>query len=73
MVKNPPANARDTGLIAHVRRFYMLQGNEAHGPQPQSPRSRARELQVLRPKPCEPVLLSVRSHHDERPVRPKEE
>ena len=51
MVKNPPANARDTGLIAHVRRFYMLQGNEAHGPQPQSPRARARELQVLRPKP----------------------
>ena len=73
VVKNPPASARDTGLITHLRRFYMLQGNEAHSPQPQSPRSRARELQVLRPEPREPVLLSVRSHYNERPAHHKEE
>ena len=34
MVKNPPANAGDTGSIPGLGRSPMLQGNQAHGPQP---------------------------------------
>ena len=30
LVKNPPANAGDTGLIPNVGRAHMLWGSEAH-------------------------------------------
>ena len=73
VVKNPPANARDTGLITHLRRLYTLQGNEAHAPQPQSLHSRTREQQLLRPEWLEPVLLNMRSHQNEKPAHHKEE
>ena len=43
MVKNPPANAEDTGLIPGLGRSPMLQGSQTHGPQPLSLRSRAWE------------------------------
>ena len=33
VVKNPPANAGDMGLIPAPGRFHKLQGNEPHVPQ----------------------------------------
>ena len=44
VVKNPPDNARNMGLIPGPGRSHMLQGNKAHVPQPlklMSPRARA--------------------------------
>ena len=32
VVKNPPANVGDMGLIPGSGRFHMLQGNQAHVP-----------------------------------------
>ena len=32
VVKYPPANAGDTGLVPGPGRFHMPQGNEAHAP-----------------------------------------
>ena len=43
VVKNPPANAGDTGSIPGPGRSPMLRSNEAHGPQLLSLCSRAGE------------------------------
>ena len=43
VVKNPPANAGDTGSIPGLGRFHMQQSNRAHSPQLRSPHSRAWE------------------------------
>ena len=47
VVKNPPANAGDTGSSPGPGRSHMLRSNEARGPQLLSLRSRAREPQLL--------------------------
>ena len=73
MVKNPPANARDTGLIPGSERFHMPRGNEAHAWQLLSLRTATttdREPQLLKPTCLEPMLCSkkitaMRSPHSE--------
>ena len=47
MVKNPPANAGDMGLILGPGRSHMPRSNYARAPQLPSLRSRAREPQLL--------------------------
>ena len=49
VVKNPPANARDTGLIPDLGRSPMLWSNKACAPQPLSLCSRTWEPQLLSP------------------------
>ena len=44
LVQNPSANAGNMGLIPGPGRFHVLQGNQAHTPQPLSP---SLELQLL--------------------------
>ena len=60
MVKNPPANAGDTGLSPGPGRSHMPRSNKARVPQLLSLRSRAREPQVLKPTRLEPVLRNKR-------------
>ena len=48
MVKNPPANEGDMGLIPDTARSHMLQSNQAHEPQLLSLSSRAWEQQLLK-------------------------
>ena len=48
-VKNPPANAGDTGSSPGPGRSHMPWINEAHAPQLLTLRSRAHEPQLLRP------------------------
>ena len=67
MDKNPPANAGDMHLIPGLGRFHMPRSNQAHVPQLLSPRSRAREPQLLKPVCLEPVLQNKRSHSHEKP------
>ena len=45
MVKNPPANAEDTGSIPGPGRFHMLWDNYTYAPYLWSLRVRAQELQ----------------------------
>lgn len=66
--KNLPANARDMGLIPGVEQFHM-----PRAPQLLSPRSRARELQMLKPVPLELVLSNERRHRKEKPAHPSAE
>ena len=73
VVKNPPANAGDTGSIPGLGRSHMLQSNKAHVPQLLSLRSRAREPQLLKPARLEPMLRDKRSHRNEKPVHRNEE
>ena len=47
MVKNPPANAGDTGSSPGPGRSHMPRSNKAHAPQILSLHSRAREPQLL--------------------------
>ena len=49
VVKKPPADAGDTGLVPDLGRFHMLQSNYAWEPQLLSLCSRAWELQLLSP------------------------
>ena len=50
MVKNPPANAGDTGLSPGPGRSHMLRSNKACVPQLLSLCSRSREPQLLSPR-----------------------
>ena len=50
VVKNPPANAGDTGSIPGPGRSHMPRSNEAHASQLQSLLSRARALQQEKPQ-----------------------
>ena len=56
VVKNPLANARDTGLNSSLGRFYMPQGNEAHEPQ------------LLKPVRREPEVPNKKGHCNEKPA-----
>ena len=49
VVKNPPANAGDTGPIPDLGRFHVAQSNEARAPQLLNLPSRAQEPQFLSP------------------------
>ena len=69
VVKNPPANTGDTGLIPDSGRSHVQQSNQAHAPQLLSLCSRARGSQLPccnYGSPCalEPLRGSG-SHHDE--------
>ena len=68
MVKNPPANAGDTGSSPGLRGSHMPWSNQARAPQLPSLRSRAREPQLLKPAHLEPMLCNTRSHHNEKPT-----
>ena len=43
VVKNLPANARDTGSVPGSGRFFMLRSNEVHEPQLLSPHAATTE------------------------------
>ena len=73
MVKNPPANAGDTGSNPGLGRSHMLQSNQARAPQLLSLCSRAREPRLLKPACLEPVLRNKRSHRNEKPAHHNEE
>ena len=62
VVKNPPANAGDTGSIPGLGRSHMLWSNQAHVPQPLSLRSTAREPQLLRPGATTTETCVPRAH-----------
>ena len=61
VVKNPPANAGDTGSIPGLGRSHMPWSNSAHEPQ------------LLKPTCLELVLLNKRSHGNEKPTYRNEE
>ena len=64
MVKNPLANAGDTGSILGLGRSHMPRSNKAHVPQLLILCSRAREPQLLKPtcpRACVPQLLGPRA------------
>ena len=80
MVKNPPANAGDTGSSPGPGRSHMPRNNKAHAPQLLSLCSVAREPQLLSPRATatepvhlEPVLRNKRSHRNEKPAHRNEE
>ena len=73
VVKYPPANAGDTGLIPGPERSHMLRSNKAHAPQLLSLRSRPQEPKLLKPARLEPVLCNRRSHRNEKPAHCNEE
>ena len=75
VVKNPPANAGDTGSSPSPRGSHMPWSNWPHAPQLLSLRSRAckpqllglrAQLQLLKPTCLEPVLCNERDYHDGR-------
>ena len=61
MVKNPPANAGDTGSIPGPGRSHMPRSNRAHAPQ------------LLKTARLEPMLRNKRSHCSEKPTLCNEE
>ena len=63
MVKNPPANAGDTGLSPGPGRSHMSWSNQAREPQLLSPRATTTEARAPRA-----VLRSKRSHRNETPA-----
>ena len=73
VVKNPPANAGDTGLSPGLGRSHMPWGNQARAPQLLSLRSRTREPQLLKPVHLEPMLRNKRSHRSEKLAHHNEE
>ena len=68
VVKNPPANAGDTGSIPGPGRSHMPWSNEAREPQLLSSCATTTEPMCL-----EPVLRNKRSHHNEKPTHRSEE
>ena len=71
MVKNPPANAGDMGLIPDLRRFHVPWGNQARVLQLLSLCCRAWELQLLSPyaTTTEPKCSGARALQTERPPK----
>ena len=62
MVKNPPANAGDTGSSPGLGRPHMPRNNYARVPE------------LLKPVHLEPVPCCIkRSHHNEKPAHRNEE
>ena len=73
VVKNPPANARDTGSSPGPGRSPMPRSNEARAPQLLSLRSGACKPQLLKPTRLEPMLHNTRSNHNEKPTHHNKE
>ena len=73
VVKNPPANAGDTGSSPGTGRSHMPRSNQARAPQLLSLSSRAHVPQLLKPACLEPVLHSKRSHCNEKPAHCNED
>ena len=73
VVKNPPANAGDTGLSPGPGRSHMPWSNYTRAPQLPSLCSTAREPQLLKPTCLEPMLRNKRSHRNEKPAHSNEE
>ena len=75
VVKNPPANAGDTGSSPGPGRSHMPRSNWARAPQLLSLRSRAHEPQLL--SPCAQLLKTAlhnkRSHRNEKPAHHNKE
>ena len=71
MVKNPPANAGDTGSSPGPGRSYMLRSNQAHAPQLLSLCSRACEPQLLSPCAKTTEAHAPRAHalQQEKPLQ----
>ena len=70
MVKNPPANAGDTGSSPGTGGSHMPRSNWVHAPQLLSLHSRAREPKLLKPVHLKPVLCNGRGHHSEKLTHP---
>ena len=71
MVKNPPANPGDKGLVPGLGRSHMSWSNCACAPQLLSQCSGAQEPQLPELRKAignalEPVPCTKRSHHDEK-------
>ena len=62
VVRNPPCNAADSGLISSLGGFPMLQGNWARVLQLLSLHSRAFALQPLSPSTLETMFRNKRCH-----------
>ena len=73
MVKNPPANAGDTGSSPGPGSSHMPRSNEARAPQLLSLSSRAHAPQLQKLAFLEPLLRNRRSHRNEKPVHRNEE
>ena len=80
VVKNPPANAGDTGSIpgpedptCRGATKTMHHHYWAFTLEPASHNYWARMLQLLKPAHLEPVLRNKRSHHNEKPARHNKE
>ena len=73
VVKNPPANAGETGSSPGPGRSHRLWSNKACTSQLLILCSRAREPQLLKPSCLEPVLCNKRSHDNEKPAHHNEE
>ena len=71
VVKNPPANARDTGLIPGPGRSHMPRTNQACAPQLLSLHSRACEPQLLSPHAATTEAHVPRAHgpQQEKPLQ----
>ena len=69
VVKNPPANAGDTGSSPGPRRSHVPQSNKARAPRLLSLRSRAREPQLLSPRTSitEARVPTARAPQQEKP------
>ena len=79
MVKNPPANAGDTGLSPGPGRSHMPQGTKperqkywAGALEPTSHNYWAHVPQLLKPAHLEPVLRNKRRHCNEKPAHRNE-
>ena len=73
VVKNPPANAGDTGSCPGLGRSHMLWSNKACAPQLLSLHSRACKPQLLKPVHLKPVFCNKRSHLNKKPAYHNEE
>ena len=62
VVKNPPANAGDTGSIPGPGRSHMPWSNSAHAPQLLSLHSRAHKPQLLSPRSITTEACMPRAH-----------
>ena len=69
MVKNPPANAGNTGSSPGPGRSHMLRSNSAHASQLPTLRSRAREPQLMSPRATttEARMPRARAPQQEKP------
>ena len=71
VIKNLSASAGDLGMIPGPGRSHVLWGNQACVRQLLNLRSRARELQLLKPTFLDPALYHTRGHGSKKSVHHK--